>query len=70
MLPLLVPLLTLTITSCASKPQPVELPPKPQRQEQRTPESIRDYANLIVYYESLVQEWEAWGELASEIVEN
>ncbi len=66
----LLPLLTLTITSCASKPAPVELPPKPQRQEQRTPESIRDYANLIVYYESLVQEWEAWGELASEIIEN
>ena len=40
----------------------------PQRQELRKPESLKDYALIIVYYESLVQEWESWGATVEDIV--
>jgi hypothetical protein len=33
----------------------------PKRIEQEAPQTIQDYALLIVYYEGLVKEWEAWG---------
>lgn len=45
------------------------LPPKPQRSEQNIPETLRDYALLLSYYEHLVQEWEAWGETVTAMVE-
>jgi hypothetical protein len=65
-------LLALTITGCATKPaeEPaMVLPPKPQRSEQNIPETLRDYALLLSYYEHLVQEWEAWGETVTDMVE-
>lgn len=33
----------------------------PQRKEIKAPETIKDYALIISYYENLVQEWELWG---------
>ena len=44
------------------------LPPKPQRKELQAPKDLQDYTQLLNYYEQLVQEWEAWGELVEEMV--
>ena len=44
------------------------LPPKPQRKEIQAPKDLQDYAQLLNYYEHLVQEWEAWGELVEKMV--
>ena len=66
-------LLLLIIASCKTTRQDasaVILPPKPQRQELTTPESLKDYAQIINYYEHLVQEWEQWGDTVSLMVEN
>lgn len=46
------------------------LPPRPQRQELTMPESLKDYAQILNYYEHLVQEWEQWGDTVSLMVEN
>ena len=66
------PVLLILITSaCASKTKPqkqIILPPEPQREEQKDPETIQDLADLINYYEHLVQDWENWGERVQNIV--
>lgn len=63
------PLLTLTIQSCVTKPKAeITLPPKPQRQEQKEPEDLKDIANLLNYYEHLVQQWETWGDITERLV--
>lgn len=46
----------------------VTLPPKPQRQEIPFPEELKDYALIIVYYDSLVQQWETWAETVENIL--
>jgi len=33
----------------------------PQRAKYSEPETIEDLANIIIYYEDLVSEWESWG---------
>ena len=40
----------------------------PERTEQPEPESLKDLALLLNYYEFLVEEWEAWGQIVSETV--
>lgn len=59
----------LTITACKSPPK-VEpmLPPEPQRKTLSSPSSIREYAEIIAYYDELVCEWELWAETAKEII--
>ena len=62
----------LTITGCVSKPavkSEIILPPKPERTEQKEPETLADVANLLNYYEHLVQEWELWGEITTSLVD-
>lgn len=44
------------------------LPPKPQRKEIQAPQGLQDYAQLLNYYEHLVQEWEAWSSVVEEMV--
>ena len=44
------------------------LPPKPQRIRIETPHSVKDYAEIIAYYEKLVQEWELWGETVESVI--
>ena len=64
-------LFTLTTTACVSKPQPqkeIILPPMPERQEQKEPETIQDVANLLNYYEHLVQKWELWGLIVEKMI--
>jgi len=63
------PLLTLTIQSCASKPKTeIILPPQPQRREMPEVKTMADAATVINYYEHLVQEWEAWGDKAERLI--
>jgi hypothetical protein len=38
------------------------------RRELAPVESVKDLALTMVYYESLVQEWELWGETVEDIV--
>jgi hypothetical protein len=63
------PLLTLTIQSCASKPETeIILPPQPQRRELPEVKTMADAATTLNYYEHLVQEWEAWGAKAESLI--
>ena len=64
-LTLLLVLSVLIIPSCRTtrteENKSIQLPPKPQRQKLENPETLKDYALIIVYYEGLVQQWESWG---------
>ena len=44
------------------------LPPKPKRIRIETPHSVKDYAEIIAYYERLVQEWELWGDTVESVI--
>ena len=66
---LLIVLLTLITTACASKPAAaIVLPPKPERREMPRVETLADIALTINYYEALVEEWEAWGDTVTRII--
>ena len=66
------PLLILTTQSCVTTKQKTEiiLPPQPQRRELPEVKTMADIATVLNYYEHLVQEWEAWGDAATRIIEN
>ena len=64
-------LLMLTISACRTCPKnetKITLPPKPERSEIKKPETLKDYAMIIVYYEYLVQDWELWGKTVEDLV--
>ena len=63
-------LLPLITTGCKTTKieNEIELPPKPQRQELKSPESLSDLADLLNYYEHLVQDWENWGGCAEKLI--
>lgn len=52
----------LALTSCAGTTKGFELPPRPERKELPPPESLKDLANALNYYEFLLEDWEAWYE--------
>lgn len=68
---LLILLLALTTTGCKTTQKKNEkiLPPTPKRVEIQKPTSDAEYAVLLVYYEYLVQEWEAWGETVKTVIQ-
>lgn len=47
------------------------LPPFPQREMIVIPENpeLQDYAEIISYYEHLVQKWEEWGKSVKKILD-
>ena len=63
-------LLPLIIQGCRTTKieNEIELPPKPQRQELKEPESLSDLADLLNYYEHLVQDWENWADCAEKLI--
>ena len=61
-------LITLGCKTTKVEERDITLPPKPHRQELKEPESIQDIANILNYYEHLVQEWENWGDSVETIV--
>ena len=63
----------LTTVSCVTKTKhknEILLPPKPERQEIQPPANLKEMCEILIYYEYLVQEWEAWGDAVSELIEN
>ena len=66
-------LLAPIMTGCKTTEKIIEtkyiLPPKPQRKELTAPKELKDYAEIINYYEHLVQEWESWGAVVSDMVQ-
>ena len=64
-------LLPLTILGCRTTKveKEITLPPKPQRQELKAPQDLKDVAELLNYYEHLVEEWEVWGDSVSKLIE-
>ena len=69
LLVLSLPLITISCVTKPKKNKDILLPPKPERQEIKEPESMKDYAEIIIYYEYLVREWEAWGDTVSDLIE-
>ena len=58
------------MAGCVSKPKAeIVLPPKPQREVMPEVHSMKDVAELVNYYEHLVQEWEQWSEDVTAIIE-
>lgn len=68
---LLLILLTLTITGCKTtkEVEKIELPPKPQREILEAPKDLKGIAELLNYYEHLVQQWENWGERVEKLID-
>ena len=59
------------MAGCKSPPKnEIVLPPFPERQEQQMPEDLKDYAQLLLYYEFLVEEWEVWGQTVTELIDS
>jgi hypothetical protein len=63
--------LPLIITGCKTTKVEKEiiLPPKPQRQELKAPQDLKDLADILNYYEHLVEEWEAWADTVTVLTE-
>lgn len=62
-------LLNAIMTGCKTlKIDAPALPPKPERSRIETPHSVKDYAEVIAYYERLVQEWELWGDTVESVI--
>ena len=64
-------LLLLIIQGCKTTKVEKEiiLPPKPQRQELKAPQDLKDIADILNYYEHLVEQWEEWGETVTILTE-
>ena len=64
-------LLPLTILGCRTNKieKEIILPPKPQRQELKAPQDLKELADTLNYYEHLVQQWENWGDTVSKLIE-
>lgn len=50
-----------TVDSSYLKYEAEDFSAVPQRVEQKKPETIKDLADMIIYYEELVSEWESFG---------
>ena len=63
-------LLPLIIQGCRTTKveNEIELPPKPERVVQKEPENLSDLADLLNYYEHLVEQWENWADRAEKLI--
>jgi hypothetical protein len=63
-------LLPLITTGCRTTKieKEIILPPKPQRQELKASQDLKDITDILNYYEHLVQDWENWGERVEAIL--
>ena len=63
-------LLPLITTGCKTTKveNEIELPPKPERVEQKNPTTWQEAGDVINYYEHLVQDWENWGDRAEKLI--
>lgn len=60
----MIALLLLITTGCTTSTNTVDitLPPKPERSEIGEVKTLSDFARVLNYYETIVEEWEAWGD--------
>lgn len=61
----------LTISGCKTTKEiekEIILPPKPVREEMETPTDLKGVAELLNYYEHLLELWENWGERVEAIL--
>ena len=64
-------LLPLIIVGCKTTKEvekEITLPPRPQRMEHKPVCSIKEAAEVIKYYEYLLQEWENYGDIVERTV--
>lgn len=54
--------LSITVSCKTLRSGKVVLPPMPEREELPEVKTTQDLADIINYYEHLVQKWESWGE--------
>ena len=47
----------------------ITLPPKPVREEMEAPKDLKGVAELLNYYEHLVEQWEQWGDTVTILTE-
>ena len=62
-------LLTITSGCVTTRKSSITIPPVPVREELQEVHSVRNMADMVVYYEYLLREWEKWGETVNRIVE-
>ena len=69
---LLLILLPITITSCRTTKieNEIVLKPHPQRQELLIPKNTKECAQVILYYHSIIKQWEAWGDYVEGVLKN
>ena len=61
---------TLNLKNCKSISQTeTVLPEKPCREKIETPQTLQDYAEILIYYDCLVQRWELWAETVEKITQ-
>lgn len=65
---LLLILLSLIISGCCTNSE-IILPQAPERQAIESPKSVQDLAEILAYYEQLIQEWEQWATAVKQIIE-
>ena len=56
------------MSGCRTTKIEIELPPKPEREEMEAPKNLKEVAELLNYYEHLVEEWEAWSKSVDAIL--
>lgn len=62
-------LFLIIITSCRTLQEvEIQLPEEPQRKELTPPTTLKEYAQIIAYYDELVQEWELWAKTTKELI--
>ena len=64
-------ILSAVITAgCKTIPeQAITLPPKPEREVLESPKNLKDFAEILVYYNDLVSQWELWGDTVEKMIE-
>lgn len=66
----LILLSALITVGCVTNKTDITLPPKPQREVMPEITSVKDFAEVINYYEHLIQKWEQWGFTVEQMTEN
>lgn len=61
-------LITLSCTTIEYVYPDYILPPEPEREKIVKPVDKKDYINILLYYEKLVQEWENWASSVKKII--
>ena len=67
-MPILLVLITTGCRTTKQEEKEIILPPKPVREEIEAPTDLKGVAELLNYYEHLLELWENWGERVDAIL--